>query len=140
MATTARPSTSKTKYLPPPLSVPVVPLGESGQVTLDGDDRKVEHQYQTWFDSVPQVTYGLCGFNFDLDAKQDPVSHGNGYGGHRSPPKEPNAVGIRINAFSSKVGLTVEGFDFSFGDTYAATADVCFQACSIGPGPGPVDH
>ena len=109
--------------------------GETGQVTLDGGDRKAEYQYQTWFDKLPQVLYGLCGFNFDLDAREEPENHLYGY-----TPKEPNAVGVRVNAFSSKTGLTVEAFDLGFADSTVVTVDVCFQACSIGPGLGPVHH
>ena len=99
------------------------------------NDRKAELTYQTNFDEVPQVLFGLCHFNFNLNFRDEPVSYGYG-----SPPQESNAIGVRMTAHSSKTTLTIEGQDLSFGDTLAFTADVCYQACSIGPGSGPVDH
>ena len=109
---------------------------ENGQVTLNGDDRKAEYQYQTCFDKLPQVWYGLCGFNFDLNAREKLIYNDYNY----KPKLEPNALGVRINAFSSKTALTIEAFDLSFADSAVVTVDVCFQACTIGPGIGPVHH
>ena len=37
-------------------------------------------------------------------------------------------------ADASKTGVTIEAFDYSFGDTSLTTVDVCVEACSIGPG------
>ena len=96
---------------------------------------QAEYTYQTAFTQVPQVVWGLCGFDFDLDRRDAPVSYGYGY-----PPEEPNAIGVRTTAYSSKTTAIISGIDLAFGDTEAITADVCFQACSIGPGSGPVDH
>jgi len=99
---------------------------ETGQVTLDADDRKAEYLFQTTFSSVPQVLYSVCGYNFNLDALKG-VSYDNYY-------KEPNAVGVSVTADASKTGVTFEVFDKSFGDTALLSADVCFQACNISPG------
>ena len=116
---------------------------------MDADDLKVEYQYQTCFDKVPQVLYGLCGFNFELYARDDHQSSSYGFGkgfgygfshGYGYAPRKPNALGVRLNAFSSKIGLTIEAFDLSFADSAVVTVDVCFQACTIGPGLGPVHH
>jgi len=38
---------------------------------------------------------------------------------------------------ASKIGVTLEVFDKSFGDTALLSADVCFQACSISPWAAP---
>jgi len=97
---------------------------ETGQVTLDADDRKAEYLFQSSFDSVPQVLYALCGYNFDLENR--PNNYDYYY-------KEPNAMGLLVTAEASRTGLTVEVFDQSFGDTALLSADVCFQVCSIGP-------
>ena len=102
---------------------------------LPNGNGRVAYTYQTAFTQVPQVVWGLCGFNFDLDHRDAPLSYGYGY-----PPEEPNAIGIRTTAYSSKTTVTIEGLDLSFGDTNAISVDICFQACSIGPGSGPVDH
>lgn len=99
---------------------------ETGQVTLDADDRKAEYLFQTTFASVPQVLYSVCGYNFNLDARKG-VSYDNYY-------KEPNAIGVSVTADASKTGVTLEVFDKSFGDTALLSADVCFQACNISPG------
>ena len=102
---------------------------------LSENNPKTEYTYQTAFTQVPQVVWGLCGFNFDLDHRDAHVKYGYGY-----PPEEPNAIGLRTTAYSSKTTVTIEGHDLSFGDTATDYINVCFQACSIGPGSGPVDH
>ena len=100
---------------------------------LPNGNGRVAYTYQTAFTQVPQVVWGLCGFNFDLDHRV--AKYGYGYS-----PEEPNAIGIRTIAYSSKTTATIESIDLSFGDTAAVYVDVCFQACSIGPGSGPVAH
>ena len=102
---------------------------------LSAGNERVTYTYQTAFTEVPQVVWGLCGFSFDLDHRAPPVKYGYGY-----PPEEPNAIGIRTIAYSSKTTVTIKSIDLSFGDTAADFVDVCFQACSIGPGSDPVNH
>ena len=116
---------------------PLSPLiaGEVGQVTLDAIDWRAEYSYQSTFRNVPQVLWGLCGYDFDLDTREDPMSFGYGY-----PTKEPNAIGVFVDAYSTKTTVTFEAYNMGFGDTSAFTSEVCFQACTIGPGPGPVNH
>jgi len=97
---------------------------EVGQVTLDADDRKAEYLFQTNFQTVPQILYSICGYNFDMEARPNVYDHYY---------KEPNAMGLLVTAEASKTGLTVEVFDQSFGDTALLSTDVCFQVCSIGP-------
>ena len=112
-----------------------------GRVTLVSDDRIAEYTYQTTFDDVPQILYGFCGFDFDLNARDTPAPQSYGYSGYApAPAPEPNTVGFRVNAYSSKTTVIIEGTKLSFGDTTFNSADICFQACSIGPGSGPVDH
>ncbi|KAK7087394.1 hypothetical protein V1264_021454 [Littorina saxatilis] len=123
---------------------------ESGGLTLDADERAVNYQYLTPFPGVPQVITGLCGFNFDMDVIKDPehfikalYAFQSGYGGAGygyEPPAEPDTIGVRVNSFSTATGLQVEGFDLSLGDTKAVDVKVCFMACSVGPGTGPVVH
>merc|ERR1712121_493685 len=107
---------------------------ENGQVTLDKDDRKAEYLFQNVFTSAPQVIHALCGYDFNVDVR--PESYYN------SHYKEPNALGVLILADPSPTGLTLEMVDQSFGDTHIVSADVCFQACSIGTGQFrvPEDH
>jgi len=97
---------------------------EVGQVTLDADDRKAEYLFQTSFETVPQILYSICGYNFDMEARPNVYDHYY---------KEPNAMGLLVTAEASKTGLTVEVYDQSFGDTALLSSDVCFQVCSIGP-------
>ncbi|KAL8599453.1 hypothetical protein ACOMHN_066757 [Nucella lapillus] len=120
---------------------------EVGQVTLDVDDRKAEYLFQTGFQYVPQLLYSICGYNFDLNAIEDP-KHGyrrtyGSYGGYRGgdgdgygysrPP--PDTLGVTVTgSMVSKTGVTFEAVDLSFGDMTLQTVDVCFQACSVGPG------
>ena len=104
-------------------------------MSLSAEDGKAAYTYQTTFAQVPQVIWGLCGFDFDLNHRNTYAHYGYGY-----PPEEPNAIGIRTTAYSSKTSVIIEGLDLSFGDTFANSVDICFQACSIGPGSGPVDH
>ena len=105
-------------------------------MTLVADDGWTEHTYQTPFDTVPQVLYGMCGSAFDLNNRADPVHPGYGY----LPAQEPNDIGVNAIVISSKTSLIIKGVELSFGDTKALTLDVCYHACSIGPGIGPVDH
>merc|ERR1712121_140102 len=104
---------------------------EVGRVTLTSVDMRVEYQYQTTFENTPGITYGLCGFNFNLNSREASPSYYY---------QEPEALGARVNAYSSPTGITIEAFDLSFGDSSAVSVDVCFQACSIGPGTEPVSH
>merc|ERR1712121_45257 len=104
---------------------------EVGRVTLTSVDKRVEYQYQTTFENTPGITYGLCGFNFNLNSREASPSYYY---------QEPEALGARVNAYSSPTGITIEAFDLSFGDSSAVSVDVCFQACSIGPGTEPVSH
>jgi len=97
---------------------------ETGQVTLDVDDRKAEYLFQSNFALVPQILHTICGFNFDMEKRAETTGY----------YKEPNALGLLVTADASKTGVTLELFDQSFGDSGIVTADVCFQACSIGPG------
>ena len=102
---------------------------------LSEGNERVAYTYQTAFTQVPQVIWGLCGFNFDLDHRTPHLKYGYGY-----PPEEPNAIGVRTIAYSSKTTAIIKSIDLSFGDTAADFIDVCFQACSIGPGSSPVVH
>ena len=45
--------------------------GEAGQVTIALVDRKAEYLFQTAFDSVPQVLYTICGYDFNLEARPE---------------------------------------------------------------------
>ena len=109
--------------------------GEVGRVHLKAGDEKAEYTYQTAFGTAPQVVWGLCHFDSNLDSRPAFAAVGAGY-----PAEEPNAIGLRVSAYSSKTTLTVELFDLGFGDSLVVNADVCFQACSIGPGIGSVGH
>ena len=109
--------------------------GEVGRVTLDVIDLTAAYSYQTAFQNVPQVLWGLCGFGFDLDSTEDPNHFAFGH-----PVQEPNAIGVFVDAYSTKTTVTFEAYNMGFGDTSAFTSEVCFQACTIGPGPGPVNH
>jgi len=40
---------------------------ESGQVTLKHDDRQAEYTFQADFEEVPEVIYGVCAYNFNVD-------------------------------------------------------------------------
>ena len=102
---------------------------------LKADDGKAEYTYQTAFGTTPQVVWGLCDFNSNLDSRPDFAAGGAGY-----PSEEPNAIGLRVSAYSSKTTLTLELFDLGFGDSLVVSADVCFQSCSIGPGIGSVGY
>ena len=93
-------------------------------MTLSAHDRKAEYSYQTSFNQVPQVVWGLCSFNFDLDSRQDHLTVGY-------PPQKPNAIGVRVNAYSSKTALILKAFDLGCGDSTVVTVDVCFQALSL---------
>lgn len=109
--------------------------GEVGRVTLDVIDLTAAYSYQTAFQNVPQVVWGLCGFGFDLDSNEDPNHFAYGH-----PVQEPNAIGVRINAYTTKTALVFERFDLGFGKTTGDSADICFQACTIGPGTFDVIH
>ncbi|XP_076459291.1 uncharacterized protein LOC143292672 isoform X1 [Babylonia areolata] len=108
---------------------------EVGQVTIRAGENRVDYQYQTWFDNVPQILYGLAGYNFDLDTREDPPYYGYGY-----PPKEPEAIGVFVTAYSTKTGIVFTALDTGYGDTSLVSMDVAFQACTIGPGKGKIDH
>lgn len=122
---------SLTRFLASVKEIESKKLCETGQVTLDADDRKAEYLFQTAFAVVPQILYSVCGYNFDLEARPNDYDHYY---------KEPNALGLLVTAEASRTGLTVEMFDQSFGDSQVVTADVCFQVCSIGPGTDALPH
>ncbi|KAL8619405.1 hypothetical protein ACOMHN_057047 [Nucella lapillus] len=99
---------------------------ESGRVTLDGDDRKVEFQFQRPFPMTPQLAFSVCGFNLQLqyiDDTQDDYDSTSG-------GSIEDALGTRINAACTKSGATIEMFDLSVGGPQSSTIDVCFQACT----------
>ena len=43
--------------------------GETGIATVYGGQEEVEYQFQKWFDRVPGIVYGICGYNVDLDTR-----------------------------------------------------------------------
>jgi len=123
-------------------------LCETGTVTLHKDDRKAEAIFQTNFGTaVPQVLYGISGYQFDLRARG--VSHYGGqtfggyggYGGYSQGPSyggygyhyEPNAIGVFVTQTSSPDSVTFEAVNMAFGDTELLTVTVSYQACNVGP-------
>ena len=58
-------------------------------MTLDADDRKTEYLFQSHFSIVPQISYSICGYNFDLNSREE---------GHGYYHKEPNALGLLVTA------------------------------------------
>jgi hypothetical protein len=102
---------------------------EVGQVTLTGGDEEFEYQFQTWFDVVPGIVWGVCGFDFDLNQRETILGYDH------QPKHEVNAAGFKINAYATKTGIHLKALDFSFGDSESRSVDVCFKACSIGASP-----
>jgi len=94
---------------------------ETGQVTLTADERKNTYNFETMFDEVPGIVWGICGFNINLDSRD------NYY-------PEPNSAGSNAHAYATKTGIAFEGISDSFGDSAFVSVDVCFQACTILPG------
>ena len=115
-------------------------------MTLHRDDRRAEAIFQTDFkDGVPQVIYGIGGYEFDLQARA-PVhqpSHGShgGYGGYGSYGSygggryghsvEPNAVGVYVTAHATPDSVTFQTINLGFGDSDLLSVKVNYQACSI---------
>ncbi|XP_076446015.1 uncharacterized protein LOC143283677 [Babylonia areolata] len=110
---------------------------EVGRVTLTPQTPRVEYHYQTDFRDVPQVTWGLCGFLFDLNSGdvsgKDPP--GNSY-----ILRGPGALGVHVQAYSTRTSVVLRAFEGSFGAISGLSTDVCFRACSKGPGIAPVKH
>ncbi|KAK7091664.1 uncharacterized protein [Littorina saxatilis] len=99
---------------------------ESGKVTLDSDDRRVEYQYKRHFPFTPIIYTGLSGFSFNIDSREPSYGYGYGY-----QAKEPHSIGIRTAAYSTPTGLSIELFDTGFGESTVVTGTVSFMACLI---------
>ncbi|KAK7107644.1 hypothetical protein V1264_015533 [Littorina saxatilis] len=120
---------------------------EVGEITLDDDECTAELTFQTDFgNQAPQIFLGLSGVNFNTNAVEDKKEQG-GYGysggyGHNQGyhETEPGSIGTRLNAYTTPKGARFEFFFFGFGETKIAAATITYQACSIGPGIGRVNH
>ena len=58
-------------------------------MTLDADDRKAEYLFQSPFSIVPQISYSICGYSFDLNSREENYKYYH---------KEPNALGLLVTA------------------------------------------
>ena len=96
---------------------------------MDSDDRRGEYLFQTAFQTIPQVSFSLSCYDFNLNAHHTDDFHYWGYFF-----KQPNAIGVYISAHASRNGVTFEKSNLSFGDTANQKVCVSFQACTIGTG------
>jgi len=116
-------------------------LCESGTVTIFEDDRRAEAIFQTNFVAVPQVQYGISGYQFDLRARgAHSTGHGlyggYGYGSHYGGygyHYEPNAVGVYVSATPTANSVTFEAINMAFADSDLESVTVSYQACNVGP-------
>lgn len=108
---------------------------ETGTVNLHRDDRRAEVIFQTNFGTdVPQVQYGIAGYQFDLKAREKRQQSYAAYGGYPTAHKyEPNALGVFVAATATPDSVTFNAVNLAFGDTDLLTVKVNFQACNIGP-------
>lgn len=83
---------------------------------------------------MPQIVYGIGGFEFDLQARKKPLQSTYGtYGGYYGHSLEPNAVGVYVTAHATPDSVTFNTINLGFGDSDLLSVKVNYQACNIGP-------